>query len=172
MSTITRRSRIIDISPPHRGGWPKGPGGVGWHGHGTPPVSCTDSPLKEGAFKGIVMSLKYDPKLIPLARELRREMTPEEKHLWYDFLCKYKPRFQRQKTIDSFIADFYCHKAKLIVEVDGYQHTTGPGKEYDQQRTEILEKYGLKVFRVSNQLIHDYFNIACRQIDSEVKKRL
>ncbi len=70
------------------------------------------------------MSLEYNKKLIPRAKELRKNMTKQENHLWYDFLRIYPVRFQRQKTIDNYIADFYCHKAKLIIELDGSQHFT------------------------------------------------
>ena len=70
------------------------------------------------------MSLDYNEKNITLARNLRKNATPQENHLWYDFLSKYEIRFQRQKAIDNFIADFYCHKAKLIIEIDGSQHYT------------------------------------------------
>lgn len=68
------------------------------------------------------MSLDYNKKNIPLAQKLRENATPQENHLWYDYLAKYEIRFQRQKAIDNFIADFYCHKAKLIIEIDGSQH--------------------------------------------------
>ena len=70
------------------------------------------------------MSLDYNKKNIPLARNLRKHATVQENHLWYDFLSKYPVRFQRQKAIDNFIADFDCHKAKLIIEIDGSQHYT------------------------------------------------
>ena len=66
------------------------------------------------------MSLPYQGKLIPRAKELRKGATKQENHLWYDFLRGYPMRFQRQKTIDGFIADFYCHVARLVVEVDGH----------------------------------------------------
>ena len=75
------------------------------------------------------MSLDYNKKNIILAKNLRKNATPQENHLWYDFLSKYEIRFQRQKAIDNFIADFYCHKAKLVIEIDGSQHRTEKGKE-------------------------------------------
>ena len=91
------------------------------------------------------MSLAYNKNNVPLAQNLRRNATPQEKHLWYDFLSKYEVRFQRQKAIDNFIADFYCHQAKLIIEIDGSQHYTKEGKEKDEFRTEKLEGYDLKI---------------------------
>ena len=118
------------------------------------------------------MSLKYNGKLISFAKELRSSATPQEKHLWYDFLAKYPVRFQRQKTIDNFIADFYCYQAKLIIELDGSQHYTDEAQIYDNARSKILEKYGLQVLRFSNQEINDNFKNVCLKIDLIVKKRI
>ena len=84
------------------------------------------------------MPLKYNGDNIRLAKNLRKNATPQENHLWYDFLSKYSVRFQRQKAIDNFIADFYCHRAKLIIEIDGSQHYTPQGRKKDDFRTEIL----------------------------------
>ena len=118
------------------------------------------------------MSLDYNKKNIILAKNLRKNATTQENHLWYDFLSKYEIRFQRQKTIDNFIADFYCHKAKLVIEIDGSQHRTENGKEKDEFRTSILEGHGLKVIRFTNRQIDDYFDAACNYIDSVVKQSL
>ena len=118
------------------------------------------------------MSLDYNQKNITLAKNLRKNATPQENHLWYDFLSKYEIRFQRQKAIDDFIADFYCHKAKLIIEIDGSQHRTEEGKQYDEFRTEILEGYGLKVIRFTNKQLNDNFHGVCRYIDAAVKASL
>ena len=118
------------------------------------------------------MSLDYNKKMIPLARELRKNATPQEKHLWYDFLANYEVRFQRQKPIDNFIADFYCHQAKLIIELDGAQHFTEEGKLRDELRTEILERYGLKVIRFTNREIDTKFSAVCEAIDAIVKASL
>lgn len=115
------------------------------------------------------MSLNYNGKLIPRAKELRKEMTPQEKHLWYDFLRSYPIRFQRQKVIDQFIADFFCHKAKLIIEVDGAPHFTEDGIIYDNERTMILSRYGLKVLRFTNNEINFNFSDVCERIDQTVK---
>ena len=83
------------------------------------------------------MPLWYNGKNIVLAENLRKNATPQENHLWYDFLSKYDVRFQRQKSIDNFIADFYCHKAKLIIEIDGSQHYTEKGQRNDSFRIEL-----------------------------------
>jgi len=115
------------------------------------------------------MSLDYNEKNIILAKNLRKNATPQEKHLWYDFLSKYEVRFQRQKAIDDFIADFYCHKAKLVIEVDGSQHYTEDGAQKDEFRTEKLEKYGLKVIRFTNHQIDTNFKKVCEYIDDTVR---
>ena len=117
------------------------------------------------------MSLPYKTDLIPRAKELRKQATPQENHLWYDFLRSYPVRFQRQKTIDSFIADFYCHAAKLVIEIDGSQHYEPQGRAYDEERTAVLQKYGLEVLRFSNRDINTNFRGVCEKIDDAVKTR-
>ena len=114
------------------------------------------------------MSLKYNGKLIPLAKSLRKNMTPQERKLWYGFLSKHQMRFQRQKVIDNYIVDFYCHKAKLIIELDGSQHFTDRGEAYDNIRTEVLEKYGLSVLRISNLDITKNFSGVCECINDSL----
>lgn len=118
------------------------------------------------------MSLPYNGNLIKTAKSLRKNMTPQEKHLWYDFLRSYPVRFQRQKTIKSFIADFYCHKAKLIVEIDGSQHFSEQGMAYDNERTNILKEFDLEVIRFSNYDVNTNFEGVCVEIDRVVKRRI
>jgi len=118
------------------------------------------------------MPLKYNGKNIALAKELRKNATPQENHLWYDFLSKYEIRFQRQKAIDNFIADFYCHKAKLIIEIDGSQHYTETGKNKDEFRTNVLEGYNLKIIRFTNSQINKNFAGVCAYIDMIVKREI
>ena len=118
------------------------------------------------------MSLDYNEKNITLAKYLRKSATPQENHLWYDFLSKYVIRFQRQKAIDNFIADFYCHKAKLIIEIDGSQHYSSTGRQEDEFRTEILAGYDLKVIRFTNRQINTNFRGVCEYIDAVVKAAL
>ena len=119
-----------------------------------------------------VMSLDYDRKNIVLAKNLRKNATPEEDHLWYDFLSKHAIRFQRQKAIDGFIADFYCHRAKLVIEIDGSQHFSEEGKQRDAFRTEILKGYDLQVIRFTNHQIHTNFQGVCAYIDAVVNASL
>ena len=116
------------------------------------------------------MSLGYNKNNIPLAKELRKNATKQENHLWYDFLSKYEIKFQRQKAIDNFIADFYCHKARLVIELDGSQHYTEDGKERDSFRTEILEGYDLNIIRFMNRDVDDNFDGVCKYIDIVTKK--
>ena len=118
------------------------------------------------------MSLRYNGKNIVLARILRKNATPQENELWYKFLSKYSVRFQRQKAIDNFIADFYCHSARLIIELDGSQHHTNQGKAHDEARTEILEKYGIHVLRFSNKDVDENFDGVCRMIDRVINERM
>ena len=118
------------------------------------------------------MSLDYNKNNIVLAKNLRKNATKQENHLWYDFLSKYEIRFQRQKAIDNFIADFYCHEAKLIIEIDGSQHYTEDGRQKDEFRTEALETYGLKVIRFTNHQINTNFRGVCDYIDYIVRTSL
>ena len=99
------------------------------------------------------------------AKELRKNMTQEEKHLWYDYLSGCTPLFHRQTVLDGYIVDFYCPKLKLIIEIDGSQHYMGKGPAYDAKRTAVLEFCGRKVVRFTNREIHEQFEAVCRRID-------
>ena len=118
------------------------------------------------------MQRKHNKELIPNARTLRKNMTKEEKHLWYDFLRNYPIRFSRQKILGKYIADFYCAEAKLVIELDGSGHYTEEGKEYDKDRTDFLEEYGLTVVRIINSEIHKNFRGVCEYIDIIVQQSL
>ena len=98
-------------------------------------------------------------------------MTPQERKLWYCFLRRYPIKTYKQRIIDSFIVDFYCASAKLVVEVDGGQHYTEDGLAYDAERTKCFEKYGLKVIRFSNREIDEDFQNVCNEIDRNVQER-
>ena len=99
-------------------------------------------------------------------------MTKEEKHLWYDYLRTYPVRFSRQKVLGKYIADFYSAEAKMIIELDGSQHYTTEGKEEDKERTDFLEKYGLKIIRISNMDVNRNFEGVCVYIDKMVRQSL
>ena len=111
------------------------------------------------------MYIKYNKNYIERARNLRNNMTLEERKLWYDFLSKNKFRFNRQKIIENYIVDFYCAKKKLIIELDGNQHYTIEGKEYDEIRTELLNAYNLQVIRFKNIEIQKDFTKVCSKIN-------
>ena len=114
----------------------------------------------------------YDHHNIPNAKRMRKDMTPWERRLWYCFLRSYPVRFQRQKCIDHYIVDFYCFRAKLVVELDGGGHYEPEAQYRDDVRTKELEKYGLKVLRICNLDIDRNFEGVCAFIDMEVQKRM
>ena len=111
------------------------------------------------------MQRKNNPALVSSARELRQNMTKEEKHLWYDFLNTYPVRFSRQKILGRYIADFYCARLKLVIELDGSQHYEESGLEKDADRTAFLEQYGITVLRIPNNEVNQNFEGVCRYID-------
>ena len=110
--------------------------------------------------------------LLAKARTLRREMTKEERHLWYDFLCRYPVRFRRQRPMLDYIMDFYCPKVQLGVELDGGQHASGEQLEYDMERTHRLSKMGIFILRFTNREIWQNFSGVCQMIDRTVEDRL
>ena len=118
------------------------------------------------------MERKHNNKIVPFAKELRKNMTKEERHLWYDFLRSYPIKFTRQKVLGKYIADFYCAKANLVVELDGSQHYEDDGLMNDEKRTQYLEQYGIKVIRISNLDVLKNFDGVCMYIDNEVKQSL
>ena len=115
---------------------------------------------------------EYNRKIIPLAKELRSNMTREENHLWYDFLRSYPVRFLRQKVIDDYIVDFYCHSVGLVIELDGAQHSSEIGEYKDAIRTEKLGARGLTVLRIPNRMIFSDFQTVCSYIDDQVQTAL
>ncbi len=112
---------------------------------------------------------EYNKENIPLAKTLRKNMTPWERKLWYDFLRNYPVRFQRQKAIGNYIVDFYCAKAGLVLELDGGGHYTTKQVEKDGLRTKELEAMNLKVVRICNLDIDRNFRGVCECIDLTVK---
>ena len=110
-------------------------------------------------------------ELLNIAKILRRNMTRHEKHLWYDFLQHYPIKIYKQRIIDNFIADFYCHKARLVIEIDGSQHYTELGQRYDEERTKVFVKYGISVLRFTNLDIDNRFDGVCYMIDKIIKER-
>ena len=99
-------------------------------------------------------------------------MTKEERHLWYDFLRNYPIRFLRQKVIDNYIVDFYCHEARLVIELDGSQHYEDDGLLRDKIRTERIEGSNLTVIRIPNNAVTTNFRGVCEYIDSVVDETM
>ena len=112
--------------------------------------------------------LPYSRKSKSRAQELRRNATPQENKLWYQFLRKHPSPFARQKPIDHYIVDFLCHSKKLVIEIDGNQHFTDDGLEYDRVRTDVLESLGLHVMRFTNHQIDSSFHAVCTEIQKHI----
>ena len=118
------------------------------------------------------MERKHNKKIVPIAKTLRKNMTKEESHLWYDFLRYYPVKFLRQKVIGRYIVDFYCAKAKIVIELDGSQHYDTDVLAKDNERTIFLNQYGLSVVRIPNNEINKNFQGVCEYIDNIVKQSL
>ena len=116
--------------------------------------------------------LETNKDLNTAAKDLRKNMTKEEKHLWHDFLKTYPIQFNRQKIIGNYIVDFYCKRAKLVIEIDGVQHYEKDSMEYDAKRTEYLNSVGIEVIRFINKEINYNFENSCKHIDNAVKRRM
>ena len=114
----------------------------------------------------------YNKENIPLAKVLRKNMTPWERKLWYDFLRNYPVRFQRQKAIGNYIADFYCAKARLVIELDGGGHYMPEQARKDEQRTNDLRSLNLTVVRICNLDIDRNFSGVCEYVDRLVQSSL
>jgi len=121
---------------------------------------------------GIVLQHKHNKLLVPFARKLRKDMTKEERHLWYDFLGSYPVRFSRQKVLGKYIVDFYSAEAKLVIELDGSQHFEKENMARDAERTAFLEGYGLRVLRIPNNEVNRNFTGVCEYIDDACEQSL
>ena len=121
---------------------------------------------------GIVLERKHNPKIVPTAKILRKNMTKEERHLWYDYLRTHPVRFSRQKVLGKYIADFYSAQARLVIELDGGGHYTEEARQYDVERTAFLEAYGLTVIRIPNNEVISNFRGVCDYIDMMTEQSL
>ena len=113
----------------------------------------------------------YPPSMKIFTRKLRRDMTPDERHLWYDFLKHQSPRFRRQYAVPPYVLDFYCHALRLAIEIDGKQHHTDEGILYDESRTDYLAQQGIAVLRFTNEQIYRHFPEVCYTITKKIKAR-
>ena len=116
--------------------------------------------------------MEYNKELTPLARELRKEMTRQERHIWYDFLRYYPAKVYKQKVIGNYIVDFYCHAAKLAIEIDGSQHYLDEGAARDEVRTRYIASCGVEVIRFSNLDVDNNFEGVCETIDLKIKEKM
>ncbi len=133
--------------------------------------------MNKGKMDGKIRRKKYDRSgnkatMLDKARKLRSEMTPQEKKLWYNYLRYYPLHWYKQFIIEGYILDFYCHSAKLAVEIDGMQHNNEDVAEYDITRTEMLSSYGIDVLRITNNEVDTLFEGVCEKINIAVEKRL
>ena len=116
--------------------------------------------------------MQYDVTSLCRSQTLRKTMTKEERHLWYNFLKTYPVQFRRQCVIGNYIVDFYCYQAKLVIELDGSQHCNPSAIQYDQKRSAYLQGQGLLVLRYSNLDVMKIFRGVCENIDRCIKDRM
>ena len=116
--------------------------------------------------------MKHNSDLTPRAQELRKNMTKEERRLWYEYLHDYPYRFRRQVAFGNYILDFYCASANLAIELDGSQHFDSAGQLYDDRRTAYLNSIGIHVLRFSNSDVLTNLRGVCQVIDTTVAQRL
>ena len=112
--------------------------------------------------------LHYNGKLNKRAKDFRKNMTPQEKKLWYQFLRKHPLKFYKQKIIGNYIVDFYCHSEKLVIELDGSHHSEDEQQEYYEIRTSFLSAQDIKVIRFSNKEVDNNFEYVCQRINQNL----
>ena len=110
------------------------------------------------------MIYKYNKNFVPLAQKLRKNMTKEEKHLWYDFLKKLPVTVNRQKNIGNYIVDFFIAQKRIVIEIDGIGHGFEENVIKDKKRDEDFIKLGITVLRYTNNDINLRFNSVCQDI--------
>jgi very-short-patch-repair endonuclease len=118
------------------------------------------------------MRIPKNNSLLENARNLRREMTPQERKLWYLFLRKYPVKIYKQRIIGMYIADFYCASARTVIEIDGSQHYDVEGRRKDAERTAYLNNLGLQVLRFSNADINNRFDQVCEAIHQHLRQNM
>ena len=110
--------------------------------------------------------------LVSKSKELRKNMTKQERKLWYEFLKDLPLTIKRQKVIGSYIVDFYCFEKKVIIELDGGQHYSPEGKDKDEKRDKFLKEQGYIVLRYADNDVNNNFEGVCQMIDLVVKQSL
>ena len=128
--------------------------------------SLGEGGLPDRARRERSMIFKYNGKLKPLSQELRKNMTKEERHLWYDFLKSLPITVKRQKIIGDYIVDFYCetNAVKLVIELDGSQHYEEENARRDKERDGFLQSLGITVLRYGNREVNERFEFVCADI--------
>ena len=116
------------------------------------------------------MNRLYNGKLISNAKNLRKTMTKEERHLWYDCLKQLPVTVHRQKVLGNYIVDFYIASQKIVIELDGSQHYEEEHHERDQQRDAYLQQMGCLVLRYSNADVNQRFSDVCEDIWNHINK--
>ena len=116
--------------------------------------------------------MENNKEILRRSQTLRKQMTREERHLWYDFLKTYPIQFRRQYPIGPYFADFFCYQAKLVVELDGSQHCEPEKIDYDNRRTFYIQQQGYCVLRISNREVVAHFRSVCETIDHTVQIRM
>lgn len=111
-----------------------------------------------------------DAQTKDFAKKLRKEMTRQERHLWYDFLRTHRCKWYKQKPIGKYITDFYCGSVKLVIELDGSQHYEARELEYDKYRSEYFRGFGITVVRFPNNFVDMYFEGVCEEINKTIIK--
>ena len=117
------------------------------------------------------MDRKHNKELTANAKVMRKNMTKEERHLWYDFLRTHPVRFSRQKILGRYIVGFYSSEAKLVIDLDGSQHFEKSGQQYDAKRDAYLRSFGICIIRIPNNEINFYFAGVCDYLEQQIKQR-
>ena len=115
------------------------------------------------------MKIDQNKELMPRSKQLRKNMTKEENALWYQFLRTCPVHFRRQQVIGNYIADFYCHRYKLVIELDGSQHYSPEAEEYDRKRDAYMAGLGITVLRYGNNDVNERFDAVCEDIARHIE---
>ena len=120
----------------------------------------------------MTFNARRTPSLLQHSKELRKNMTPEERLLWFNCLREFPIRIRRQEILCGYIADFYCSKARLIIELDGEQHARPEDRIKDEIRTKKIESQGYKVIRIPNREVWQNLAGVKDYIYQEIMKRV
>jgi very-short-patch-repair endonuclease len=115
---------------------------------------------------------RYRKDLRARARDLRRDPTPAERKLWFEFLSTHFEKFTRQKPLGRYVADFYCARHRLVIELDGDSHFADASERYDKARTDVLAGWGIAVIRFSNSEVLQQFEAVCAKIEEALARQL